>query len=164
MAPERLQIARIGRAHGLRGEVHVWPITDRSERFAVGAQSYVRDRVLTIATARPVDDHWLIRFEGVDDRSAAEALNGGVLEAEPLGPLPEGEYWVHELIGMSVRDQHGIDRGVVDAVQENPAHPLLVLSSGALVPMVFVRATSDNIIDVEVPVGLFADEEVDDAH
>jgi 16S rRNA processing protein RimM len=162
LSPERLQIARVGRAHGLRGEVHVWPITDREERFAPGARAFLRQREMVIAAVRPMDGHWLIRFEGVDDRNAAEALNGGVLEAEPLGPLPEGEYWVHELIGRRVRDQHGREHGRVEAVQDNPAHALLVLESGALVPMVFVRTTQDDVIDVDVPEGLF--EVIDDAN
>lgn len=155
MAAPRLEIARIGKAHGLRGDVHVWPITDRDERFAPGARSFVGSRELVVAQARRQSDHWVVRFEGVDDRSAAEALNGGVLMAEPLGPLPEGEFWVHELVGQSVRDQHGIVRGIVEAVQENPAHDLLVLDTGALVPMVFVRETADGVISIDVPDGLF---------
>ena len=155
MAAPRLEIARIGKAHGLRGDVHVWPVTDRDERFASGARSYVGSRELVVANARRQSDHWVVHFEGVDDRNAAEALNGGVMMGDPLGELPEGEFWVHELVGLHVRDQHGIDRGVVDAVQENPAHDLLVLDTGALVPMVFVRETRDGVIMIDVPDGLF---------
>ena len=156
-APARLEIARIGRAHGLRGEVHVWPVTDRDERFQPGARATVGARELVVAGARRQGDHWVVRFEGVDDRSAAEALNGGVLTAEPLGPLPSGEYWVHELVGCSVVDQLGVERGVVEAVLEIPAHDLLVLDDGALVPMVFVRSVLDGVISVEVPAGLFGE-------
>lgn len=160
--PARLEIARIGRAHGLRGEVHVWPITDRDERFVAGAQSFIDDRPMTIATVRRQADHWLVHFVGVDDRNAAQALNGAVLTADPLGPLPEGEYWIHELIGQQLEDQHGVARGTVEAVQENPAHDLLVLADGTLVPMTFVVEVRDGVIRVDVPDGLF--EEVDDAH
>ena len=156
-APARLEIARIGRAHGLRGEVHVWPVTDRDERFQPGATAMVGARELVVASARRQGDHWVVRYEGVDDRTAAEALNGGVLTAEPLGPLPEGEFWVHELVGCTVRDQHGVDRGVVEAVQENPAHDLLVLADGALVPMVFVRTVVDRVITIDAPDGLFGE-------
>lgn len=153
--PARLEIARVGRPHGLRGDVHVWPISDRDERFVVGAHAFLGQREVVIAASRKQADHWVVRFEGVDDRNGAEALNGGVLKAEPLGPLPEGEFWVHELVGCAVRDQHGVDRGSVAAVQENPAHDLLVLDSGALVPMVFVREMVDGVVQVDVPDGLF---------
>lgn len=160
--PAPLEIARIGKAHGLRGEVHVWPISNRPERFAPGAQAMLDDRELVVATARRQADHWVVHFEGVDDRSAAELLTGGVLVAAPLGSLPEDEFWVHELIGCSVRDQHGVERGVVEALEENPAHDLLVLTTGALVPMVFVREVRDGVITVDVPEGLFPEPEHED--
>jgi 16S rRNA processing protein RimM len=153
--PAHLEIARIGKPHGLRGEVHVWPITDRDERFAPGARAQLGDRELVVVRARRQGDHWVVLYEGVEDRTAAVRLNGGVLTAEPLGPLPEGEFWIHELIGCTVRDQHGIDRGVVEAVQENPAHDLLVLDSGALVPITFLRTKDAGAIVVDVPDGLF---------
>ena len=64
--------------------------------------------------------------------------------------------WVHELIGCTVRSADGVDRGVVESVMDNPAADLLVLDSGALVPMVFVVGSPrDGVIHVETPDGLF---------
>jgi ribosomal 30S subunit maturation factor RimM len=63
---------------------------------------------------------------------------------------------VHELIGCRVVDQHGTDRGLVRAVQDNPAADLLVLEDDTLVPVVFVLdGPRDGILRVEVPEGLF---------
>lgn len=169
MAPtegDRLTIGRIGRAHGLRGEVAVTYSSNRPERHAPGAVCFAGDRELVIASARPHQGKMLVRFEGVSDRSAAEALQGRELTAEPLGDdveLAEDEFWIHELVGAQVVDRAGNELGTVTAVEANPAHDLLVLSGGALVPMVFVveqREPGDGddavrVVVVDPPEGLF---------
>ena len=95
----------------------------------------------------------LVRFDGIDDRNAAEALRGTVLSAD--APETGGdELWVHELIGAEVRDRAGVVLGSVVAVEANPAHDLLVLESGALVPVVFVTAQAGRIVTVDIPEGL----------
>ena len=85
-APGELEIGRIGSPHGVRGEVTVTFVTNRTERAAPGAELRGGDRTLVIASARPHHGKWLIRFEGVDDRIAAEALRGTLLTAPPLAP------------------------------------------------------------------------------
>jgi 16S rRNA processing protein RimM len=150
----RLEVGRIGRAHGLHGEVTVVPITNRAERFTPGATLYVDDRAYVIASARPHQQRWLVRFDGVDDRNAAEALRGRLLTGDDLGDAPEGELWVHEMIGAEVRDRAGTRLGTVASVEANPAHDLLVLDGGALVPVVFVVAREAGVLVVDVPEGL----------
>ena len=150
----RLEVGRIGRAHGLHGEITVVPITNVPSRFTPGAELFVDDRAYVIVSARPHQDRWLVRFEGVDDRNAAEALRGRVLTAESLDGAPEGELWVHEMIGAVVRDRAGVELGRVVAVEANPAHDLLVLDGGALVPMVFVVSHEPGVVVVDPPEGL----------
>ena len=166
---DRLTIGRIGRAHGLRGEVAVTYSSNRPERSAPGAVCFAGDRELVIATARPHQGKVLVRFEGVSDRGAAEALQGRELTAAPLGDeveLDDDEFWIHELVGARVVDRAGNALGTVASVEANPAHDLLVLSSGALVPMVFVVEQRDaagdaagedggRVVVVDPPDGLF---------
>jgi 16S rRNA processing protein RimM len=156
---DRLEVGRVGRAHGLRGEVAVSFVSDREERRTAGAVMYAGERVLTVVSARPHRHRWLLRFAGVDDRSAAEELRGAVLVADPI----EGDtrtLWVHEMVGAEMVDRQGRTLGRVAAVQANPAHELLVLEDGALVPSVFVvsrtpgAAGSPARVVVEVPEGL----------
>src|SRR5262245_58370077 len=147
----RLEVGRIGRAHGLRGEVHVVPISNRPERFEVGATLYVGDVPYEISSARLHQKHWLVHFEGVDDLNAAEALRGRLVTGDPLGDLPDGEVWVHELIGAEVRESSGARIGRVVAVEDNPAHELLVLDNNKLVPIVFITDQSDGLIVVDLP-------------
>ncbi len=150
----RLEVGRVGRAHGLHGEVSVVPVSNRPERFVPGSVLYAGDRALVITAARPHQDRWLVRFEGVDDREGAEALRNLSLSGEPLGDAPEGEVWVHEVIGCEVRDRSGTVLGHVRAVEANPAHDLLVLDGGALVPMVFVVSSADGVVVIDPPEGL----------
>ncbi len=123
----------------------------------VGAELFAGERRLVIVGSRPHQHRWLLRFDGVADRTAAEALQGAVLSAEPLEP-GESELWVHEMVGCDVVDRSGARLGTVSAVEANPADDLLVLDTGALVPIVFVISGGTTVGDpivVDVPDGLF---------
>jgi len=153
-AHELLEVGRIAKAHGLNGEVNVVLTTNRTERLDPGSVLRTDRGDLKVASSRPHGDRWLVRFSGHDGRTAAEALRGVVLRSEPLDD-PD-ELWVHELIGSRVISADGVERGTVSSVQDNPAADLLVLDSGALVPIVFVvDGPTDGVIHVEVPDGLF---------
>lgn len=149
-----LEVGRIGRAHGIRGEVTVTFVSDRDERRVPGARFVTDDGDLTVTHIRAHGGKFLVRFDGVDDRNAAEALTGTSLRAEPLDD--DDTLWVHELIDARMLDVDGVDRGVVVEVQANPASDLLVLDDGTLVPVAFViDRPGDGTIVVEVPPGLF---------
>lgn len=152
-AAARLEIGRVGRAHGLDGEVGVTLITDREERLDAGSVLHAGDRELVVTSARQHGDRWWVRFAGITDRTAAEMLNGEVLTADAL-EAGEGELWVHELIGTRVRDVAGRDLGIVRSVEANPASDLLVLDDGVLVPLTFVVEERDGILVVDPPEGL----------
>ena len=155
MGDARLEVGRIGRAHGLRGDVVITPVTNITERFAPGSTLWVDDEPYVIRSSRPNQHRFVVRFDGVDDREGADALRGRLVEAEPLDDAPDGEFWVHELIGSEVRDRSGATFGNVVAVEANPAHDLLVLEGGALVPMVFVVSHVAGVVVVDPPDGLF---------
>ena len=154
----RLEVGRIGRPHGVRGALYVDLVTDRLERVAPGTQLWAAGQWLTIVTSQPVQQRWLVTFDGVNDRTAAEHLVGRVLEAEPLDD-PDA-LWVHELIGARVVDVgdgtgEPVERGRCVAVVANPAHDLLELDTGALVPVTFVETLVDGVVTIAAPVGLF---------
>ncbi|MCB0994784.1 MAG: 16S rRNA processing protein RimM [Acidimicrobiales bacterium] len=153
MGVELLEIGRIDKPHGVRGEVIVRLVTNRVERLAPGSRLATDREELVVRSSRPHQHRWIVEFDGVADRNAADALHGVALYAEPLED-PE-ELWVHELVGKAVAETDGTSRGVVVEVQENPAADLLVLDSGALVPLNFVVSIDDDLIEVEVPPGLF---------
>ncbi len=151
------EVGRLGRAHGLRGELFLRPFSDVAERFAIGSRlELVNGRELVIERIRPHDRGYLVGFAGVSSRNDAEGLVGSVLYGQPLD-LPD-LVLVSDLIGSHLLDQHGVERGVVVSVEENPASELMVLDTGALVPTVFIsRVQSDPVkrVEVEAPDGLF---------
>jgi 16S rRNA processing protein RimM len=151
---ERLEVGRVGKAHGLRGDVMVVPITNRDERFAAGAFVDVNGAPTRIVSSRRQQGRFVVHFEGVDDRDAAEQLRGALLTGAPLDDLSDDEVWAHEVIGAEVVDREGTVVGEVVALEANPAHDLLVLRSGVLIPVVFVVAKEPGRVVVDLPEGL----------
>ncbi len=152
-APDRLEVGRIGKPHGLKGDVTVMLVTDRSERTDPGTELFAGDRTLVVQASRPQRAGWVVHFEGVDTLDAAEALRGSVLHAAPIEG--DGDPWVHELIGCEVRDTTGRVLGTVKVIEANPAHDMLVLDGGALVPMPFVVEHTPGLVVIDPPDGLF---------
>lgn len=152
-----LEVGRIGRPHGVRGDVFIDLTTDRIERVAVGARLFVGDRWMTVEQSSPSNRRWRVHLAGIDDRTAAEHLTGRAVHAEPIDD-PE-VLWVHRLIGASVVDGTGAVRGRCVSVIDNPAADLLELDSGALVPATFVTSVDEGphgtVIHVDPPDGLF---------
>jgi 16S rRNA processing protein RimM len=149
----RLEVGRVGRVHGLRGDVHVVAVSNRPERFAPGARLFVGDEEHVVEASRAAGNGWIVHFSGIDDRDAAERIRGSVVRGAAIDAA-DGELFAHELIGAEVRDRAGTVLGSVTAVQANPAHDLLVLESGALVPVVFVVEATAGVVVVDVPEGL----------
>jgi 16S rRNA processing protein RimM len=107
--------------------------------------------------AKPHQGRHLVRLAGVDDRDAAAVLTGERVYAEALAAPVDTDgdvVWVHEVIGAEVVDRAGTSHGMVVSVEANPAHDLLVLESGALVPMVFVVEQSEGRVVIDPPEGL----------
>ena len=154
MESERLEIGRIGRPHGLRGDVMVTLTTNVAERVAVGTTWWVGAREVTVEASNPHQGRHRVHLSGVDDRDAAAALTGARVFALRVDDAPDGEVWVHEVIGASVVDRAGRAHGRVVAVEANPAHDLLVLDGGGLVPMVFVVEHEGDRVVIDPPDGL----------
>ncbi|MGI8493607.1 MAG: ribosome maturation factor RimM [Acidimicrobiales bacterium] len=151
-----LEVGRVTRPHGIRGQVIVELTSNREERMAPGTRLSASSGELEIrrsSPAGPSRGRWIVAFAGIDTREAAEALRGTVLSAEAIDD-PEA-LWVHDLIGAEVVDQTGASHGQVRSVQANPASDLLVLEDGSLVPLRFVTSLQARRVLVEVPPGLF---------
>lgn len=126
-------------AHALRGRLRVEVLTDRpEERFALGATLYREgdDEPLTVTDGRPVADGpgWWLRFEGIDDRTSAEALVGAYLEtaAVDASRLAPGEVWWHEVMGVPVTATDGRALGSVADVYRAGGAEVLIVRGGAL--------------------------------
>lgn len=139
-----LNIGRVVKSHGVKGEVAVELLTDESEEhIVVGAvltgRQAGKERQLTVKTARPHQKRLLVSFEEVPDRTAADSLRGMKFYAEPLGRDEDSdEYYNHELIGLKVFHE-GEEAGVVTGVMDTPNRKILEIDyrgKEVLVPFV----------------------------
>lgn len=178
----RLAVARIGKAHGIRGEVTVEVRTDRPrERFVPGARFTVvppsgatgLPRTLLLESVRDHNGVLLLAFDGVLDRSAAEALRGARLETDVDDEPAEPDAWYeHQLVGLRAEAPDGTELGTVVGLDHLPAHDLLVVRrpDGArrLVPFVHQIVPEVDpgrgVVVVDAPPGLLDDlpDDVDD--
>jgi 16S rRNA processing protein RimM len=153
-----LEVGRIIKAQGLKGQVLVDFWTDRvTERIAPGTELITERGLLIVKAGAKHQQRYIVSFEGTTTREQAEALRGLVLSAPGLDD--DDAIWIDELFNAQVYDQDGVLRGKVIEVEENPASDILILDSGFLVPLAFVKEVEANTrIDIEAPKGLFEDE------
>jgi 16S rRNA processing protein RimM len=168
MPDDLILVGRIGRTHGIRGDVFVNPETDApEERFVEGRVLHLeapgRSGQVTIASVKFHQGRPIIGLEGVDTMEAAEALAGAELripEAE-LPPLPGDTYYRHDLVGCEVRDTKGRAIGRVTSVDGPIERSRLVIAGPrgeVMVPMVGGICVSvdpgSKVIVVDPPQGL----------
>lgn len=139
-AGRHLAVGRLRKAHGLKGDVAVFPLTDRpDEIFATGVEVWVQNLAgeivagpLVIERSRSYHREWLIKLEGADERAAIDAWKGMFLSVpqSDLAP-PEGdELYLHELTGFAVRNVESEPLGLVSDVVELPGGSLLIEVQG----------------------------------
>jgi len=147
-----LEVGRIIKPHGIRGEVIVDLVTNRPERLDAGSVLSTDAGDLEVLRSTPHQHRWIVAFADVNDRNRAEELRGTVLRAEALED-EDDTLWVHELVGALVYDVNGLLYGRVREVEANPASDLLVLPQG-LVPLTFVVDQSPGRVIIDPPEGL----------
>jgi 16S rRNA processing protein RimM len=129
-----VQMAVIGAAHGIKGELRVKTFTGDPMALGDYGPLYAKDgRSFEIAAIRPANDVVVVRFKGVNDRNAAEALTNIELFIDRSAlpqDLDEGEFYHADLIGLAVRDETGASIGKVMAVQNFGGGDILELSLG----------------------------------
>lgn len=180
MTPATVEVlvGRIGRAHGIRGELAVEPRTDEPDRrFTPGVRLREEggSRTFTIAGMRWHSGRLLVRLDGVPDRTAAEQLRGVLLVADvPVdeAPTDDEEYWDRDLVGLTVLTSDGVPGGEVTRVQHGPQDLLVIRTPNgeerlvpfveALVPVVDLDGGTLTLADVA---GLLTDvpDESDDS-
>lgn len=141
----RVTVGRIGRAHGIRGEIVIDVRTDEPERrFARGVSLSAGSRTLTVAASRWHSGRLLVSFAEVADRTAAENLRGTMLESD-VDPdeLPDDDdaYYDRQLIGLEARTSAGEAIGeVVSVVHHDEQDTLIIRAEGREVMVPFVAA------------------------
>ena len=172
-APQYLVVGHLNKAHGTKGEIFVWPLTDHPEStFAAGVVLYLGDTdgglptdppTLTIEASRAYRRGFLVRFEGVNDRSGGDGLRGCYVMRgmEQIEELEEGETFYHDLLGMEVVTAEGELVGEVIEIYELKPADLLEIrgpEKDFMIPyiseMIQSVSVADNRIVLDPPPGL----------
>ena len=167
-ADDRISVGYVRRAHGIKGDVIIRPLTDHPGRYAPGASFRTDEqppRTFVVASAQVHNDGLLVHFEGVADRTAAEELQGVTFT---IGPderrrLGEDEFWPDDLEGLIAIAPDGSHLGTVGGVVLGSAQDRLVVvtEDGAEVEVPFVSEIVGEIhpslghVVVDAPDGLF---------
>ena len=123
---EKILIGKITSAVGLKGEVNVYNYSDSVEIYENTPEIFVDDERMKVLGVRTQKNMVILRLAGIDDRNAAEKARGREIfvTEEDLPELPEGEYYVRDLIGMTVVTTDGETLGEVSDVIQNTAQDL----------------------------------------
>ncbi|MDD3579464.1 MAG: ribosome maturation factor RimM [Desulfobacca sp.] len=129
----RIILGRVVGAHGIRGEIKVWAEAEGAETFLQIGEVELAGRGYQVTGARPHKRYLLLSLAGICTRNQAEALIGQEVRgaAESLPPLPEGEYYWDEILGLAVyRTDTGAYLGRVTEIIPTAAHDVYVVREG----------------------------------
>lgn len=162
-APDRICVAKIATAHGIRGlvKLHIF-VEDRDLLKKTLYTSKDKQNTLTLKLKNATAKHWLAEIDGVTDRNAAEALRGTelyILKSD-MPKLDDGEMYVSDMIGLPVLDEQGNEIGKVLALEDFGAGDLLEIQpkgeDSFYLPYndnTIIEKSSEKII-VKIPEGL----------
>lgn len=172
MINDRITIGKIIGAHGVRGEVKVFPLTDNVRRFnklkkcTLLTENGTEKQELNVKASRVDRGNALITFEGIDDRDKATLLKGlyVAVDREDAVKLPKDEFFIVDLIGLTVIDTNLGELGKIDDVYETGAshHIISVKRKGKKdLQIPFLKTIckktdiAEGIMEVELPEGLY---------
>jgi 16S rRNA processing protein RimM len=150
-----LEVGILRRSHGIRGDLLLDVTTSFPERLKPGTNIYLGDtkRPLKITRRRPHNDGLILGFEGVQNpEQAAKFCNQIVfVPMKDRPPLPEGEYYHHQILGMKVIDESDTDLGVITEIIETGSNDVYVVKSdGPLSREVLIPALKQVLLDVNL--------------
>lgn len=125
----RVEVGRLGAAHGVRGWLRVQSFTDPPGRLFEWKRWLLGDREVRVLEARPQGKGWIAQLEGIADRDAASLLTGQMIsvEREQLPPAREREHYRDDLVGFEVRNLENALLGVVDHFIDTPGNAVMVI-------------------------------------
>lgn len=124
-----IKIGEVVNVVGLRGELKIYPYSENKERFETLKTIYFDDAQVDIEQVRYKDNLVILKIQGVDDRTSAEACRGKevFMNEEDLEILPEGTYYVKDILGFGVEDASRGMIGILKDVRDNGAQNLFII-------------------------------------
>lgn len=148
---KRFKLGQIVNVVGLRGETRIYPYTDYKERFEELPELYIEDQLYSVERVRYMGEMAVVKFKGVDDRTAAEKLKGRYLyvDRQNARKLEADEYFIADLVGLAVCDEGGNRLGTLSDVIQNTAQDVYEVKreSGK---SFYIPAVGEFILDVNM--------------
>jgi 16S rRNA processing protein RimM len=140
---------------GLKGELKVLPLTDNPERFQPKARLYAGQQPVTVLRSREASGHLYVTLKGFPDRDAVEKFRHALLQVpeSDLPPLPEGDYYRFQLLGLKVVDRAGTLLGTLDEVLETGSNDVYRVHP-ATGPDILLPALADVVVSVDLGAGV----------
>jgi 16S rRNA processing protein RimM len=166
MKSDFLLIGKVAKPHGLRGQVKVLSYASSNDFFFAGRKIYwgngEEKTALVVSEAKVQPQSFLLHFQGLDTRQQAEAMSGSslYLKTADLEPLPEGEYYWHQLIGSRVYNDQGRFVGLVEEIFSTAAHDVWVIRKET--KEILVPAVEDFIVSVDLDQGEIRVRDIED--
>lgn len=155
--PVFLVVGKLHRPHGIRGEIVFEVITDFPERIRARKTVYVGPdhEPLQIAGVRNHGVDLIVRFTGIDDPESAAKLRNQMVyvKSDSLPKLPEGEFYFHEIIGLSVVDAQGKALGRLEEILETGANDVYLVRAESGEELLF-PAIDGVILEINVEQGI----------
>ena len=123
---EKIKIGKVVNVVGLKGELKIYCYTDKKERFEELDRLYLGQASYEVKNVRYQGNVVILKVKGIEDRDAAEAQRDQdvFIEESDLEELPEGTYYVRDLLGIEVTDEEGTLLGTLSDVVQNSAQDL----------------------------------------
>ncbi|MBX9845336.1 MAG: ribosome maturation factor RimM [Xanthobacteraceae bacterium] len=154
---DRICVAQIGAAHGIRGEVRLRSFTEDPMAITSYGPLESEDgaRRFEIETLRPLKDHFVARLAGVNDRNAAEALTNLRLYVarDKLPPAAEGEYYHADLVGLAAVTPDGASLGTVTAIHNFGAGDVIEIKPASGGETLLVPFTDTAVPEIDLAAG-----------
>ena len=151
--PVYLTIGQLGRSHGLHGEILMYLTTDFPERIRHGKVVFIgkNNSPFTIEQARHHNKGLLLKFENINQIEDLEKLTNALVfvRTDSLPPLPDGEYYHHQLLGLNVVNETGQEVGVLNEILETGANDVyIVINSDGKEEL--IPALNQNLVKIDI--------------
>jgi len=155
---QMITVGQVLTTHGHRGELKVMPLTDYPNRFSSMPEVYLAHdgtvRKLSIESVRPFKKWILIKFKEIQSLEEAGTLRGALLQVQPENvlPLPEGHYYLFQLVGLLVLTVAGEEVGRLTDIYQTSANDVYVVTSNSG-KTILIPALKDVVKEIDLKNG-----------
>lgn len=152
-APEEmLIIGKIGKPHGIKGELRVYPLTDFPERFEKLRTAYIDNTAFDITSTRYSNDFVILKIKDFNNREQAATVTGKLLKINraDAAPLAKGEYYSFDIIGLIVYDENDICLGKIIDIIKTGSNDVYIIEEAETAKHILIPALKKVVTNIDL--------------